>query len=1023
MEATSSINQALKNLSNTGGVESGIRVASSVLSLLTSETLGEPKSVVDSKLIQAPNAERQDHWFKQHPWMRGQRATFELLDSSVVPIQAKFFWLQKKSTSFVAGSVHFTKNWEDYDFTRTEEFKVGVDFFLLPDSSAVLVVLSNYGKLRVLELHDRLTNTQIEIFRKWHAFKDFGERAALHEAVWTSLRLQSVNSSFYDGVSDAFHDLVGHLMREGRDEDESKLFASRLIGRLIFVWFLRKMGMISTHESYFNVNSNDQDSFYRDRMEKLFFQILNVPPESRSAKGSDSLDMFTPYLNGGLFEPQSSDRVGDVKNSFPPAFFQSLFEHFEKYNFTTDESTPDYEQVAIDPEMLGRVFESLLATQVDQTGTQARKASGAFYTPREIVSYMCREAIRRYLKREFQGEARATVAADSLIDTEDREWAISPSNSLRDKVGDYRTSFIQALVNIRAIDPASGSGAFPMGMLAELLRLLERLEPSSKRRQLKLQILENCIFGVDIEPMAVEISRLRAWLSIIVESNPKDKVEQLPNLDFRFVCANALIPLMDKNGNTGLFDDAGSEEKLASIRHQYFSATDLEFKTELKHEYKGLVTLDQDSADGPRSRQVKSFDPFDHENSADFFDPETMFGNADHFDVVIGNPPYISALTAKRTINAKLRESYKQTYKCAVGAYDVYILFMEKGLQLAGENGLVIFITPTKFLSAKYAEAFRGYSSEYLAKIANFSNQKIFDSAGVSTLVSIFQKGVSPANVEAETFSGSFEAGSITTSFSRGSLGVFPENLWGHLTWGDFGIVSEIYSNSVELSHLATVVSSTTASEADEYSASISPIYAEKSFKKVNTGNISPYTGLWGIREYSNKRERILTPYLPSKSVNARRNAMYKSSKIIISKLSKRLVAMIDIEGHYASSNTVFVLEPRSPYSLEVIAAILNSNLMHYVYKTVFSGLNMLGSFQFQAPQIRLLPMPLQPDHGLLNDIVSEVNRIVGARNDEGQLDASLARVNDLVYELYRLDAASVREIEAALEFREESVG
>jgi type I restriction-modification system DNA methylase subunit len=954
--------------------------------------------------------------------MGDERSAFDVFEGHETPVQAKLYWMKKRSRQYVAGGVHLTENWEDRDFTRNSKYKIGIDFFVNASADSLLVVLSNRGNLRLVEVAKKLTNTQVEIFAKWADVRDESSHERLHTVLWDSFKLQSVNNSFYQGIADSFTELLQHLNRSGRDEEHSKLFSSRLLGRIMFVWFLRSMEIVSPNQSYFEING-DSTSYYKDRLERLFFETLNTPIGNRSVDGSNGVfgaDLETPYLNGGLFEPHPGDWYGDSTLTFPDGFFERLYGHFDNYNFTTDESTPEYEQVAIDPEMLGRVFESLLATQLEESGAQARKAKGAFYTPREIVAYMSREALRSYLRRKFAGDASALKAIDSLIDTEDREWAISSSNSLRDKVGTHKDALISALAEVTSIDPACGSGAFPMGMLSALLRLRERLEPGRDRRQLKLSILQNCIFGVDIEPMAVEISRLRAWLAIIVESETHDAVEPLPNLDFRFVCANTLLPLVERGADIGLFDSDDVEDELALIRSQYFSATDMKLKHDLRAKYSKTVEAAPNSVDGLRARQLKSYNPFEYERAAEFFDPKSMFGSSETFDIVIGNPPYISALAAKKSMNAKLRDRYKELYTSAAGAYDMYILFLEKGLRLAGENGTLVFITPTKFLSAKYSEAFREYAWQSLAMIADFANQKVFDSAGVSTLVSLFQKDPDRTTVLVEKYMGAISQGPLKHGFEVSTLTEFPENLWGHLKWGDYQLLSRVYSKSDLMQDVATVVSSTTAAEADEYAKHVSDVETPSAFRKVNTGNISPILPLWGIKPYSNKKNKILEPFLSFDAPNDRRRQMYGEPKAIVSKLSKRLTAMYDKNGVYASSNTVFVMSPQEPYSVATLTAILNSNFMQYVYATMFSGLNLLGSFQFQAPQVKLLPVPKSPSPERLQAIEGLVDKVLEQGFGHHANEGLFRKLNQEIFSLYGLVSSEIETIESALNVGQE---
>ena len=763
------LNEALAALRNSPSVENAISVSAAVLGLLTDEANINPADVIDSGLLKLPNSERQDPWFHQHPWMRGERAAFEVLDSRTMPIQAKFYWLQKKGTAYVAGGVHFTKNWEDHDFTRTDEFKVGIDFFLTPDISSVLVVLSNRGKLRVLELSGRLTNTQLEIFQKWKSLQGTTQRELLHNALWESFRLQSVNSRFYDGVSDAFNELLSHLRSQGREEEDSKLFASRLMGRLIFIWFLRKMNVISSSVSYFDSDQDDQSLYYRQKLERLFFRTLNKPIGERDVEVDSDIDLETPYLNGGLFSPRTDDWYGDTSLTFPISYFPRLFQHFDNFNFTTDESTPDYEQVAIDPEMLGRVFESLLASQVVLTGEQARKAKGAFYTPREIVAYICKEAVRGYLEGLVRNDARLPAAISKLIDTSDQDWAIAGTNSLRDIPSDLRILFLESLKNLKTFDPACGSGAFPLGLLQLLSKLQLRLDPRLDHYKLKLSILQNNIFGSDIEPMAVEISRLRSWLSLIVEEQNSKSVEPLPNLEFNFVCANSLVALEQEH----LLTDQTLQGQLQALRQKYFSANNPKQKLDIQAQYLKLTRPDLFDEVDERSRQLKTFNPFDSHQVASFFDADNMFGIHDGFDIVVGNPPYIG-LKGHGDIFEPVKQS-NLGQRFFTGKMDYLYFFFHLGLDNLKMGGTLAYITTNYFVTATYAKKLiqdlktRSSVREFI----NFNEMKIFESAaGQHNMISILQRGADE-NVLARTtvvsgqVSGKAEASQVIAVLDR----------------------------------------------------------------------------------------------------------------------------------------------------------------------------------------------------------------------------------------------------------------
>ena len=706
---TAAIDAALAKLKHTNAkdaLEPGLELAQTILDLFVGEPQPSVEDIVSDGLMQMPNAERQDAWFVNHPWMDGARSAFEIFDGIAKPVQAKFFWLKKKNAAQIAGAVHFTPNWEDFEYTRQgEAFKVGVDFFLSPDSKSFYVVLSNSGKLRVMELSERLNRTQVEILESWIELETFNTQAEIHTALWKSFQLQSVNAQFYAGVSDAFLELVDKLSADGREEEDSKLFASRLLGRLIFVWFLRKMGMVAGSIDYFSPEYFDSDSaYYKGALEPLFFKTLNEPHANRLTLNG-LIDLETPYLNGGLFAPHGNDWVHDASLTFPTGYFERVFQHFQKFNFTVDESTPEFEQVAIDPEMLGRVFESLLATQVEETGEHARKAKGTFYTPREIVFSMCREAIRTYVMSERVSDDSFSKSIRHVLETSDQDWAKAGTNSLRDIPKDHREQILAKIGNLRSLDPACGSGAFPLGLLNVLTKVVMRLTPEANSHDVKARILQNSIFGVDIEPMAIEISKLRAWLSLIVEEAAKPKeVQPLPNLEFKFVCANSLIPLAGADEAT-LFDDGKIETELQEIRDKYFATKDPSKKAKLKDRFanaavQGTVLF----GEAKRSTQLRTFKPFEDNSVADFFDPGAMFG-LENFDIVIGNPPYV------RQEKIKYKDQLKN-YQVFNTTSDLFTYFFERGFQLLAPRGVLSLITSSKFGRAVYGQKLRNYLTQ-----------------------------------------------------------------------------------------------------------------------------------------------------------------------------------------------------------------------------------------------------------------------------------------------------------------------
>ena len=714
-----------------GALSAAIEIANEIVKILDPSTSGLKHGEDALEEIISTNSFRNTkvaEWFAFHPIYPDERLALKLFESDIC--EMKFYWLNDNSTKArISAGVMLTPNWEDGDTTANDNYKVGVDFFLKKDAKSLLMVVSERGNLRVMEFSERLTHTQEEILDKIAGSLAISSRKALHTVLWDSMALSEVNKKFYEGIARDFTILYQHLIKCGKNHDDAKLFASRLLGRLLFIWFLRKKGVIFNDEYYFPQDIKDSTKYYNSILKPLFFQTLNTPVYARK-----NSDLNTPYLNGGLFDAHNNDWQFE-ETSFPATYFTDLFNHLNKYNFTTDESSPDYEQVAIDPEMLGRVFESLLAEQRTDTGEQARKAKGAFYTPREIVSYMCKESLRQYLYNEL-GDEKYNSGVDKLLDLPDYEWEIAHSNAKRDLWPfENMTKFIPRVIGIldslTVLDPACGSGAFPMGMLQLLTKTYERLDSRFDLYKTKMNIIQNTIFGVDIEPMAVEISRLRAWLAIIVDD--KGEIDPLPNLDFKFVCADSLIPL---ERSVGLWSDPTLQEKMANIRKKFFNARKPETKEKRKNEYYKLTSR-QPSILDKRENQLKSFDPFKNQHPSEFFDSEYMFG-VNKFDIVIGNPPYVHLEKMKDVANVKYKPLNFKTYE-ARG--DLYGLFFERFIGSLKDNGILTFITSNKWMRAGYGESLRDYFVNNTQPVLLVDlGSGVFESATVDTDILILKK-------------------------------------------------------------------------------------------------------------------------------------------------------------------------------------------------------------------------------------------------------------------------------------------
>ncbi len=963
-------------------LESGLNTAIAVLDLLGCKPDQNLEDIQLTKL-QLPNAERYDHWFQPHPFFKSNRSCFDLSDSQTLPLQTKFYWLQKKSKLAISGGVHFSPNWEDSEFTRTDGYKVGIDFFLSPSAESLLVVLSDRGNLRIVELNEWLRATQVEIFTIWTQMPRGSSPEILHPALWKSFQLQAVNEKFYTGIVNAFTELVQHFDSHITEvaEIDSKQFANRLIGRLLFCWFLKKRDVLDVEQKYFFTEGLEATDYYHTRLEPLFFLTLNTPSVARAdalkiylreskkyiSKEKQTylkIDLKTPYLNGGLFEAHKNDFFQTDLLNFPDGFFTRLFEHFDSYNFTTDESSPEYEQVAIDPEMLGKVFESLLASFIDETGSVERSARGTFYTPREIVSQMCRETLRDTLKVKFEGDVKMGQSIDSLIDTSLANWAISGTNSKRDTIKDFGPKLVKALLSISVIDPACGSGAFPIGMLNELIRLHQRLVPNADHYQLKISYLRDAIFGVDIEPMAIEICRLRAWLSLLVDSPSDLAIAPLPNLDFKFIAADSLTKLPEGNART-LFGDNELEDSLNKIRIEYFDARDADIKAKLKSMYEEkLKETIEVSSTTAREALIRSFNPFETARCAAFFDPLLLFGRSD-FDIVLGNPPYVDSemMTVKFP---DFRNYLKKEYESTTGNWDLFIPFIERGIDLTANNGSLSFIVKNNLYGAKYADVIRRIMmKQNIVELQEFSTVKVFEDADVLPTVFRLSKNSKRTPVRISLMETVTNPGIV--------FEIDPTVFYSTSNWIPFlsdektrSILTKMDGNGRLRDLRLNIGAAATVGEAYELKEFVAEGKAPyKNVKKlINTGTIDRYESLWGKTSTKYLKDNYDHPVVADskiKLINLNRFAQSASQKIIISGI-RSLEAFLDEKGEYlAGKSTSIMYFPvdEDLRTLKIVTMILNSRAISFWFFKTFSAGGMSGGGGSISPKdLALIPYP-----------------------------------------------------------------
>ena len=535
----------------------------------------------------------------------------------------------------------------------------------------------------------------------------------------------------------------------GEDEKLVRDYIKKMMGRIVFLYFLQSKGWLAgnlhyMHDLFYGSADAIKDDFLDKVLEPMFFGLLNTKPEDRSTapmvngvgvKYIPDAEQI-PYLNGGLFQ---QEQIDEVDSRFPADMFKKLFDFFDSYNFTIDENDPNDAEVGVDPEMLGKIFENLLEDNKDK---------GAFYTPKEIVRYMCQESLTAYLQTGIEDEETKKHIANFVKTYEVEELGGATS--------ELALSIDQKLKDVKICDPAIGSGAFPMGLLRELYGCRKAIEvfEADNAADIKRHIIQNNIYGVDIEKGAVDIARLRFWLALIIDEK---EPMPLPNLDFKIMQGNSLLEsymgvdlnVTSKKVKTGRdtkktrgvlslgFEEVDIQKTIQDLVKSYFSITDHTLRAQRRKEIDKYVK-DYIKICAEGNHEVQSaVEKLEIPNNQ-FFLWHTYFNDVFEkggFDIVIGNPPYLRIQGIMDT-TPELAEVYSQTYVSASGSYDLYVCFAELGLSIINFNGLVNFIMPIKWSNASFGKGLRKFISKKKAtsKIINFGAYQVFNASTYTAL-------------------------------------------------------------------------------------------------------------------------------------------------------------------------------------------------------------------------------------------------------------------------------------------------
>ena len=541
------------------------------------------------------------------------------------------------------------------------------------------------------------------------------------------------------------------------DEKRVRDYVKKLLGRIVFLHYLQRKGWLGVPSDkawgdgdrsfiqhlYEYATEAQQSDFITSVLSPLFYEALNTDRradndlfDTRVKFPKRGNKLRIPYLNGGLFD---RDENAALLIKFPPEFFKDLLDFFAQYNFTIDENDPTDAQVGVDPEMLGRIFESLL---------EDNKEKGAYYTPKEIVQYMCRESLIAYLCTGIDQGTPEHQAISEFVKSYDAELL----TGLELEGVELGAKVLERLKEVKVCDPAIGSGAFPMGMLRELYYCRISLEDLSvSPAEIKSQIIKGNIYGVDIEQGAVDIARLRFWLSLVVDETTPTP---LPNLDYKIMQGNSLLEWyegVDLSTLTQRKEDEYVElfEDLADVYRRQLRQAISDYYGETDHDRKATLHQEiSEAIDEQLKEQHYMVDLSGINVSANthFFLWHTWFDEVfnrpsgrNGFDIVIGNPPYIQLQNNGGEL-AKIYQGYG--FKGFARTGDIYCLFYERGYQLLREGGHLCYITSNKWMRAGYGEKIRGFLAHNTNPIllVDFAGIKVFEGATVDTNILLFSK-------------------------------------------------------------------------------------------------------------------------------------------------------------------------------------------------------------------------------------------------------------------------------------------
>ncbi len=768
--------------------------------------------------------------------------------------------------------------------------------------------------------------------------------------------IEAVSDEFYEKYKELLFDLVEAVKKitekdskvrdEFKDKNISILnFSKKLLGQIVFLYFLQKKGWLGLDEkekygegdknflrSLFH-KTKPSENFFNDYLEFLFYDALS---KKRVTDYYERFKTRIPFLNGGLFDPIAFYDWQKTDIAIPNKLFSyrkgdeegnGILDVFDLYNFTVKEDEPLETEVAIDPEMLGKVFERML----DVT---ERKSKGAFYTPREIVHYMAQQSLLYFLETELQREGVQTQDLETFIHFGehiiDKDIAIEEGKlsqtankqQIPDSIRLNADAIDQALENIKICDPAVGSGAFPVGIMNEIVKLRKLLTPFMKKEsanersayRFKSTAIQNSIYGVDIDAGAVEIAKLRLWLSMVVDEERINNIEPLPNLEYKIVQGNSLINMSD-----GSIRNGDLETEIERLTKNYYTITDKEKKQEQKEIIDKKIQQLLNSASEFAGYDIDfDFKLLFHE----------VYNKKQGFDIVIGNPPFVEA----RKLPQYLVNIYRKNYETAGNRINTFSLFTEKGICNLNTNSIISFIIHRNSIRSNDYKKLRKYILDNccINEILSFKNG-VFDSVTGEMVVLILKRNKenNENNSKITFLNKSIVYADIDYKYIEQSIfKELPDYRFNiYLTNNIIGVIEKINIHKKLI----------------KFGSTTQGIIVGDEKKYVTKGKIKdnyrPILRGKNINRFQIKFNNEYVNYVPGTKVLRRGKtpSLFEvKQKILTRHVSSNIVATLDTQGYYYLQTINGIIINKN-YSPKYILSLLNSETLNFFYEYTFN--------------------------------------------------------------------------------------